>query len=115
MRSEIRRIGNTICVDGIPVADFRLSKHGIERGIDWLYSREIQLHGDTIYVDGQPVADIRPSAKPFERDALADWVDPSPRSRRNFDVGTRHYGMVHQSYFASEGSCHATPAATNAP
>jgi hypothetical protein len=115
MRDEIRRIGNTICVNGMPVADFRLLKHGIERGIDWFYSRETEIHGDIIYVDGQPVADIRPSAKPFERDALAHWVDPSATKRRNFDEPVHHYGMIHQSYFASEGSCYAIPAATNAP
>jgi hypothetical protein len=115
MRDEIRRIGNTICVNGMPVADFRLMRHGIERGVDWFYSRQTEIHGDIIYVDGQPVADIRPSAKPFERDALTQWVDPNATSRRELDESARHYGMIHQSYFAPEGSCHATPAAMHAP
>jgi hypothetical protein len=117
MRDEIRRIGNTICVNGMPVADLRLRKNGLERGHDWFFNREAWLQGDVIYVDGDPVADIRPTARPYERDALANWLDPDAASRRHRDNGVRHQGMVHQSHFAGNCSPFAMAGvpATNAP
>jgi hypothetical protein len=102
---EIRRIGNTICVDGIPVADFRLRTNGTERGLDWIVWRETWICRDTIYCDYDPVADIRPTARPFEREALARWLDPRGGSLSSL-FPTRIGSLIHQSHFASEASSH---------
>jgi hypothetical protein len=101
---EVRRIGNTICIDGIPVADFRLRKDGTERGIDWILWRDTWICGDTIYTNDDPIADFRPSARPFEREVLANWFHPRPSLRHPEPV--RIGSFLHQSHFASENSGH---------
>ena len=113
MLNEIRRIGTTVCVDGMPVADLRPKQGGLCLD-DTLLGFDRNIVGDTIYLDGRPWADIRPEARPFEREALILWTEPW---RRHLDAVSDQIwigapaSLIHPSHFAAEGSCHAIPAA----
>ena len=104
MHDRVRQIGNMLCVNGMPVADFRLQKNGTERRFEDFSHYDLWICGDIIYSNIEPVADIRASARPFEREALILWLEPWRRRLDTFGDPTwaGAAGLLHQSHFTAD-------------